>query len=307
MKEPVDRHRQTPAGFSGIVPPRDRTLAASVGTIPVKHKRGSARALPGKIYGWNRRTRDRFAMLLSSFDAALAAYHGLVISGGTRSLPPSFRLFRTMVRKWLSVTARHNGVEFAIASAKEFSACCRAGWIHDVEPDHFFMKWLPAPVRRRSSLWAQLSYIGRSLPSGGDRHEVEALRNHKEAMSSTFAVSEEVLASLRHYAEDWSRRHLAKDPDPSILCEPCTGNSATFERSRREGGFAQSITDMVQSSPADNLLPLESMPFGPTQGQALPVHVLEVSLSRYNSGPGPKGRISVVRERGHKVRVVSAM
>lgn len=201
-------------------------------------------------------------MLLASFDAALAAYHGVVVSHGTRSLPPSFRLFRTMVRKWLSVTARHNGVEFAIAEAKAFSGACRAGWIHDQVPDHFFMKWLPLPVRRKSSLWAQLSFIGRSLPSGGDRHEVEALANHKAALTSDFAVAEEVLTSLRHYAENWAHRHLARDPDPSVLCEPCTGNSATFERTRREGGFAQSITDMVQSSPADNLLPLDSMPFG---------------------------------------------
>ncbi|AAC98925.1 RNA-dependent RNA polymerase [Saccharomyces 20S RNA narnavirus] len=307
MKEPVDCRLSTPAGFSGTVPPPGRTKAARPGTIPVRRSRGSASALPGKIYGWSRRQRDRFAMLLSSFDAALAAYSGVVVSRGTRSLPPSLRLFRAMTRKWLSVTARGNGVEFAIASAKEFSAACRAGWISGTVPDHFFMKWLPEPVRRKSGLWAQLSFIGRSLPEGGDRHEIEALANHKAALSSSFEVPADVLTSLRNYSEDWARRHLAADPDPSLLCEPCTGNSATFERTRREGGFAQSITDLVSSSPTDNLPPLESMPFGPTQGQALPVHVLEVSLSRYHNGSDPKGRVSVVRERGHKVRVVSAM
>nr|QFU28543.1 RNA-dependent RNA polymerase [Narnavirus I-329] len=277
-------------------------------TFPdLAHLRGSARVPLGEIYVQGRAARARFAMSCRSFDACIASCLERSFPATGYGLPGAWREFRAMFRKWACKIAAGQGVEAFIAETKAFSSDARRAWVLGTAPSHFIWRWLAPHLRRKESYWAQFSFIGRSLPPGGERHAAEALAGHKEMLTSTFAVDESTLVGLADYAEDWARRFLRRIPDPADLCEPPTGNSATFEKSRADGGFAQCLADLMASDPCENITPPDGLPFGPTQGAVLPLRLIERAAVHQSDGHPPGGRVTVVVERGHKVRVVSAM
>nr|WLK77417.1 RNA-dependent RNA polymerase [Suillus luteus narnavirus 5] len=254
-----------------------------------------------------KRANLRLRSLLSTWDAGLTAFFGCRIRRG--EVADSVVVWYDHVRGWLVRVAATQGVEVAAAELKKFSSDARRAWVEGSPPRHHFWRSCPEWLRRKQGLWAQLSYLGRALPLGVDFHEKKALDQHYADLTSSFSCSAEVLASVRAFSERWARSHLSRCPGPEDWLDFPSGSSATFGRKRREGGFATDCQVLLESAEEVDVQPPDHVPIGPWSGDLAAFRLVTAALVEAHGRRDtiPKGRVAVVPERGHKVRVVSAM
>jgi hypothetical protein len=149
---------------------------------------------------------------------------------------------------------------------------------------------------------------GRALPIGNDRKEREALDQHYTDLTSSWETPPDLLLRAQDYARRWAERYLPKRPDYAHVAGITSGGSATYDKSRAEGGLSASLQELMWLR--DGSLHTESPPTISTSswfGLLNEVQqVADVLLDPDHADP-PLGRVAVVRERGLKIRIVTAM
>jgi hypothetical protein len=241
-------------------------------------------------------------MLRSVWDAAVAA----VISKPlwSQDIRPDVKTWHLHVRKRIGQIAETRGVECSVAEMKNLATECRRAWVTNTPPKHWALRSAPRWIQKSQNAWAQLSMLGRALPTGSERHARQALASHKESLLSEFVTSPEDLKSLKSYAEGWARKYLPRNVEWSTVAGIPQGVSATYDCPRDKGGLTRSVSEALAFEPA-YYEPHDEMP---EDWQSL-IKELELVGSTYSEEWPlyPKGRVVTIEERGHKVRIVTAM
>jgi hypothetical protein len=246
----------------------------------------------------------RTNVLLACWDAVCAAVIGVPL--GTPKVRPGAAAWHRGVREKIGKMSRHRGVDSVVADLKVLSAECRRAWVEHSTPAHWALKSMPLYLRRSQSAWAQLSMLGRALPSGTDRQEEEALARHqRDLTSSEFLTDPDSLMSIKKFATDWAVSYLPRDVDFAATMGLPMGNSATYAKTRAEGGLSADVADLLELEPYLEPEVQDGMP----PGQGALINEIRVVGAAYADEwhAHPKGRVAIIRERGHKVRIVTAM
>jgi hypothetical protein len=249
------------------------------------------------------RTREsRLQMLRSVWDATVAAVISVPL--WSKNIRPDVKNWHLHVRKRLGQIASGRGIECAVAEMKVFASECRAAWVLNRPAKHWALRSAPDWIKKSQNACAQLSMLGRALPTGSARHTAESLASHKEVLLSTFVTPAEDLESLRNFASSWARQHLPKTPEWSTVAGIPQGTSATYDCSRDDGGLTRSVSEALAFEP-DYYEPMDEMP----EEWQMNIRELELVGSTFSEvwPPYPKGRVVAIEERGHKVRIVTAM
>jgi hypothetical protein len=247
--------------------------------------------------------RSRLHMLLGVWDAAVAAVIGVPLQSG--NVRPAQATWHRCVRNKLWKLGLTRGEDAAIAEMKIFATECRRAWVEHTRPVHWVFRSCPPKLRESQSVWAQLSMLGRALPTGTDRHEAKALLQHQKDLTSPFETAPEDLESIRSFARDWAWRFLPRTVDPADTIGPLTGTSATVETTRSRGGLTADLSELLGSVPPIEAEVPDELP-REWDSVLSDIRLVGAALEEVGSAL-PKGRVTVVRERGHKVRVVTAM
>jgi hypothetical protein len=111
--------------------------------------------------------------------------------------------------------------------------------------------------------------------------------------------------SIKKFANDWAVRYLPRDVDFAATMGLPMGNSATYAKTRAEGGLSADVADLLELEPYLEPEVQDGMP----PGQGALVNEIRVVGAAYADEwhAYPKGRVAIIRERGHKVRIVTAM
>jgi hypothetical protein len=216
----------------------------------------------------------------------------------------SLAVWHRKIRRWISHTASFRGLESVIADLKLMSQAARRAWILHEDPNHWI--WLNCPNQwsRSQNLWAQVSYLGRALPSGVQRQEDEALAQHRADLTSVFITDAKLLAELQSWVNRWARRYLPRKPSLAHTMSFLTGDSATYEKSRRQGGLTSAMSEILGSS---DVVVDPELPDDYPSSHALFGEIRNIAAILSSEWPPlPRGRIAAVRERGLKVRIVTA-
>jgi hypothetical protein len=180
---------------------------------------------------------------------------------------------------------------------KTLSDECRAAVFRKACEVPRLVRILGLPATRLSI--EQCSYLGRSLPYGGDRACAKALAAHQLNLTSEFEVSPELLQRAKNFA-----RSLCRKAQPAVLSFPLTGG-ACLEKSRAEGGLASFLVE-ARGSMGESPYPESSLP-GLSYEQASSLSA-DAALRNYlvQQLPAvPRAKALVIKERGGKTRIVT--
>lgn len=182
-------------------------------------------------------------------ERAMTVFHALSV--GVRCSTslvstPRFDLVDWLRSTWLKFTRvlATRGMADAIPKLKATLVACRKLAVSDlgVEGLTFPLPKLPlvlSAISRRKVLM-QLSRIGRALPTPSEEVVDEAMRKHREVLTSSFVTPSDVLGEYRSVCSDiFSKPFVASFPAPSP--------AATTEVRRSEGGGVSELTTLVDS------------------------------------------------------------
>nr|UJQ92778.1 MAG: putative RNA-dependent RNA polymerase [Narnaviridae sp.] len=286
---------EQPVAICRVLPDR-RTLRVSVET---------RRKFAARI----RSANDRLRCLIQAVAAGVAAYSESTIP---LSMPPrkhgpiTLSDWFASIRMKLIKVAATQGVEKAAADLKALSSECRRAWIEHSKPRHGWLNSLPLNVRSRPELWAQLSFIGRALPTGSARAIRKSLDTHQRDLTSTATCHPTDLASARSWAHSWARRYLPKRPGLHQTIGSVYSESASHGKTRAHGGLAADLVEMLEGAEAVSAPCPDWIPHSVWDLALAEVRQVSAAVASRPTTV-PKGRVAVVSERGLKVRIVSAM
>jgi len=187
------------------------------------------------------------------------------------------------------LTARTRGVEEGLAWAKKESAKARSSWIE----------------RSGSSRTAQTSFIARALPVGTDETASANMAAHREALTSEWSTSGDLLRRIREWSKRWSRRFLG---DPNRASSPGIPTlSSCAESTKGRGGLRGYVTRLGVHEKAVALT--SSITDLPPQDVATLLQDASLLCHGYDHlerDSVPPHRVIPVKERGLKVRIVTS-
>lgn len=225
----------------------------------------------------DRKAAERRAFLVECLDAVVDASF------------PSEKKVASQLRLKVLRAADTRGVGEALKLAKKLSGDARSSWI----------------LRSGSSAHAQISFLGRSLPTADAAACSAALEDHKRHLGSEHLTPAHVLDRARIWAASWGRRFLSDPRRSSSSGIPTL--SACAERTASKGGLRGFVRDLGVH-PEAAALEDDLSEYLPPQDVA--VLIQDFSLFCHGRDLCEKGlpshRVSVLAERGLKTRVVSA-
>ena len=258
----------------------------------------------GRVVKRLRAAAARLRTLTGSWDAAVAAVTRLPLShGGIRR---DVRSWHANVREKLIRIAVTQGIEASVAELKKFSSDARRAWIEHSSPTHFLWRSAPPSLRSSQTCWAQMSFIGRSLPTGSPRHVENSLANHQRDLTSKFKTSAAHLSSLTEWVTAWAKRYLPSKPSKASVMAMTSGSSATYSKTREAGGLTADLAELLGSAAPMDLERPEEVTHSAWSSIVSELRLIEAAKQELPQRT-PKGRVVTVAERGHKVRVVTAM
>jgi hypothetical protein len=222
---------------------------------------------------------DRLAFLE---EVLLANCHasGSHVDGG--ELPSRF--LATAMR-----TARSRGVEEGLAWAKRESAKARSSWIE----------------RSGSNRAAQTSFVARALPVGTAETAAANMAAHREALTSEWKTSGDLLRRVRVWSSRWSRRFLG---DPGRASSPGIPTlSSCAESTKRQGGLRGYVERLgVHEKAAALASTITDLPPQDAATLLQDASLLHHGFDLLEGDNVPPHRVIPVKERGLKVRVVTS-
>lgn len=213
-------------------------------------------------------------------EAVLAAYALDGVSRADVCKEPLYLRYAAMVRQ--------TGVEEALLELKKSASALRSDWI----------------TRSAGNRAGQLSFIGRALPPGNQDVERAALAQHKIDLQTPW--ESDAKPTLQGELEDFVRRWCKRRVKNSDYVYPpdLPTSSSCFEAKVKAGGLRGSIASTFWDVNAP--FPEGRDPVS-TEDLSVEYRLLQTGVEAYQDlGPEVSNRVSVVRERGLKVRVVSS-
>jgi hypothetical protein len=156
-------------------------------------------------------------------------------------------------------------------------------------------------VRTRRAI-EQCSYLGRSLPHGGDRAVRKSLENHQRNLNEKFETSPELLSKARSFAAVLGGRRKAAPPGVGDL--PLTGG-ACLEKSRKEGGLASFLVEARWQMGESPYCPETLEGVSLEQAMSLSADAALRDWLFLSLPELPEARVLSIKERGGKARIVT--
>ena len=147
---------------------------------------------------------------------------------------------------------------------------------------------------------AQLSFIGRALPPPPMEKARAALLQHRLDYTSKFETQVSILTRARAFANRWARKRVFK-PKGSLGFPSWPSSSSCLERGASKGGQLRHL--LANHSFDDLPIQLPHSRAGAVAG--LECRFVQAALRDLSDGQPPRSRVTCLRERGLKTRVVT--
>jgi hypothetical protein len=218
---------------------------------------------------------------------------------------------------WLLRTMLFSGYGATVTSLKEMASAARASvfkpvdttksgrWVHPSGGKLVLRRFCPIQYCSTHRQCLQWSYLGRALPIGDSAVVEKALIAHRENLMKKPYVPPDRLERARKFARYWAEGHC-----PYLTVgEIALTSGGCLEKSRREGGLAAFLHE-VYSESDESPLP-QDPPTGVCKADwdsfLGDVRLREALLDQVDrcAHEHPPAKVSVVRERGYKARIVT--
>jgi hypothetical protein len=202
------------------------------------------------------------------------------------------RLAAKELRDHYRKLATFTGIEEALKFLKSQAGLARTKWI----------------CSNASSRYAQLSYVGRALPTGTAETIAASLRQHALDLSVPAYTDSSLLGYARSFASGWARRFCLK---ASRLAKPDLPTlSSCMERTVAKGGLRGHTADLGLHPKAEALwsdpLLTKSLPPQDIQSLVNDMSLIYHGIDGVNNSQGyPCSAVVPIVERGLKVRIIT--
>jgi len=255
-----------------------------------------------------------------SFLAVSAAWKPLPKVWGSRFHNKRLLELQKLAR-WLVKSCCRQGVGATLAWLKKAAAGCRDAAITGaplLPGSRFLVRKLLIGCVSKDAL-DQVAFLGRSLPPGDDRVAARQMIAHRSALTTVRQVDSSLAASARRFASWFAQRHI-READLSETVSPTP--SASRLTTRKAGGAREEVRkrhrNWIANTPSGLWARPDALTFLDYREPFLTSS--EVDSVRSNQGSVDvarsaayltateelPNRVTCVRERGFKVRIVSA-
>jgi hypothetical protein len=151
-----------------------------------------------------------------------------------------------------------------------------------------------------SRLDAQLSFVGRALPSAENSAVGEALLQHRLDYTSNHKTPDSVVDACRAFVRQWAKTRLVGSK-VNLLPPAWPSGSSCFERTARNGGTMSYVLEQASRQEPPTHYPVSAA----ATEVAMDISQFSYALKAWKEGHNPLHRVACITERGLKTRVVN--